>query len=105
MPNGFETLLALRGITQKNGRPHKPTTLGKIERFWQILKRHLAAHPAETIDDLQSTLSTHPRRPRPRRIHSQPRPQLPTKKQLNLRGRGFNRSRYPEKSHVAAGGI
>lgn len=56
--NGFETLLALQGITQKNGRPFKPTTQGKIERFWQTLKRHLAAHPAETIDDLQSTLNT-----------------------------------------------
>ena len=44
--NGFETLLALHGITQKNGRPFKPTTQGKIERFWQTLKRHLAAHPA-----------------------------------------------------------
>ncbi len=33
--NGFETLLALQGITQKNGRPLMPTTQGKIERFWQ----------------------------------------------------------------------
>lgn len=54
--NGFETLLALQGILQKNGRPFKPTTQGKIERFWQTLKRHLAAHPAETIDQLQKTL-------------------------------------------------
>jgi transposase InsO family protein len=54
--NGFETLLALQGITEKHGRPYKPTTQGKIERFWQTLKRHLAAHPAATIDDLQNTL-------------------------------------------------
>lgn len=54
--NGFETLLALQGITQKNGRPFKPTTQGKIERFWQTLKRHLAAHPAATIAELQDTL-------------------------------------------------
>lgn len=56
--NGFETLLALQGITQKNGRPFKPTTQGKIERFWQTLKRHLAAHPAATINELQATLDT-----------------------------------------------
>src|SRR5207247_2245368 len=56
--NGFETLLALQGITQKNGRPFKPTTPGKIERFWQTLKRHLAAHPATTITELQHTLDT-----------------------------------------------
>lgn len=56
--NGFETLLALQGITQKNGRPFKPTTQGKIERFWQTLKRHLAAHPAETIAELQTTLDS-----------------------------------------------
>jgi transposase InsO family protein len=56
--NGFETLLALQGITQKNGRPFKPTTQGKIERFWQTLKRHLAAHPAATITELQNTLDT-----------------------------------------------
>jgi len=54
--NAFETLLALEGITQKNGRPYKPTTQGKIERFWQTLKKYLAAHPAATIEELQSIL-------------------------------------------------
>jgi transposase InsO family protein len=54
--NAFETLLALRGITQKNGRPYKPTTQGKIERFWQTLKKHLATRPAATIDELQAVL-------------------------------------------------
>jgi transposase InsO family protein len=54
--NAFETLLALHGITQKNGKPFKPTTQGKIERFWQTLKRHLAAHPADTTEDLQHVL-------------------------------------------------
>jgi transposase InsO family protein len=29
--------VALYGITQKNGLPYKPTTQGKIERFWQTL--------------------------------------------------------------------
>jgi transposase InsO family protein len=56
--NGFETLLALQGITQKNGRPFKPTTQGKIERFWQTLKRYLATHPASTISELQNSLDT-----------------------------------------------
>jgi len=54
--NGFETLLALQGITQKNGLPFKPTTQGKIERFWQTLKRRLAVHPAATLSELQTTL-------------------------------------------------
>ena len=56
--NGFETLLALQGITQKNGRPFKPTTQGKIERFWQTLKRRLATQPADSLDTLQATLDT-----------------------------------------------
>ena len=54
--NAFETLLKLEGITQKNGRPYKPTTQGKIERFWQTLKKYLAQHPADTIQQLQHTL-------------------------------------------------
>ncbi len=54
--NAFETLLRLKGITQKNGRPYKPTTQGKIERFWQTLKRYLAQHPAATLPELQHIL-------------------------------------------------
>lgn len=54
--NAFETLLALEGITQKNGRPYKPTTQAKIERFWQTLKKYLAPRPATTITELQATL-------------------------------------------------
>ncbi|MEO8709572.1 MAG: integrase core domain-containing protein, partial [Lacisediminihabitans sp.] len=54
--NAFETLLALEGITQKNGRPYKPTTQGKIERFWQTLKKYLTTHPADTIEQLQVIL-------------------------------------------------
>ena len=56
--NGFETLLADLGITQKNGKPFKPTTQGKIERFWQTLKKYLAAHPSATLPELQTTLDT-----------------------------------------------
>jgi transposase InsO family protein len=55
-PNAFETLLALTGITQKNGLPYKPTTQGKIERLWQTLKKHLNAHPAGSIEELQQIL-------------------------------------------------
>ena len=54
--NAFETLLALEGITQKNGRPYKPTTQGKIERFWQTLKKYLTVHPAATVHELQQML-------------------------------------------------
>jgi transposase InsO family protein len=55
-PNAFETLLALYGITQKNGLPYKPTTQGKIERLWQTLKKHLTAHPVGSIEELQAVL-------------------------------------------------
>ena len=55
-PNAFETLLALYGITQKNGLPYKPTTQGKIERFWQTLKKHLDTRPTATIEQLQAVL-------------------------------------------------
>ncbi len=56
--NGFGTLLATLGITQKNGKPFKPTTQGKIERLWQTLKRHTATRPAASLPDLQATLDT-----------------------------------------------
>ena len=54
--NAFETLLADLGIAQKNGKPFKPTTQGKIERLWQTLKKHLATRPARTITELQTVL-------------------------------------------------
>lgn len=54
--HAFETLLRLNGITQKNGRPYKPTTQGKIERFWQTLKRYLTQHPCATIEQLGQVL-------------------------------------------------
>lgn len=57
--NAFETLLALEGIIQKNGRPYKPTTQGKIERLWQTLKLFLKSqNPPRTIDELQQQLDT-----------------------------------------------
>ncbi|HLS14900.1 MAG TPA: integrase core domain-containing protein [Beutenbergiaceae bacterium] len=58
-PNGFETLLAELGITQKNGAAAHPTTQGKIERFHQTLKRWLAAlDPPKDIDALNALLQT-----------------------------------------------
>ena len=55
--NAFEYLLPLLGVRQKNGAPAHPQTQGKIERFHQTLKRHLAAQPpATTIENLQATL-------------------------------------------------
>ncbi len=68
--NAFETLLALHGITQKNGRPYKPTTQGKIERFWQTMKKRLTAYPADSLEQLQQILDefrTHYNQQRPHR--------------------------------------
>jgi hypothetical protein len=57
--NAFETLLALEGIIQNDGRPYKPTTQGKIERLWQTLKLFLKSqNPPNTIDELQHQLDT-----------------------------------------------
>src|SRR5690606_31674837 len=55
--NAFEHLLALLGITQKNGNPGHPQTQGKIERFHQTQKKWLTKQPpAATIQELQSQL-------------------------------------------------
>ena len=43
--NGLEHELRRLGARQKNGRPNHPQTQGKIERFWQTLKKWLAARP------------------------------------------------------------
>jgi transposase InsO family protein len=55
--NAFEYLLAVLGVTQKNGHPGHPQTQGKIERFHQTLKRWLAQQPpAATMPALQRQL-------------------------------------------------
>jgi transposase InsO family protein len=56
--NGLEHELRRLGITQKNGRPNHPQTQGKVERFWQTLKKWLAAQPHQpaTTSQLQALL-------------------------------------------------
>jgi transposase InsO family protein len=57
--NAFQRLLIAMGVHQKNGRPNHPQTQGKVERFQQTLKKHLAATgPASTVTDLQQRLNT-----------------------------------------------
>ena len=55
--NAFEYILAILGITQKNGHPGHPQTQGKVERFHQTQKRWLAGQPpATTLAGLQEQL-------------------------------------------------
>ena len=55
--NGFEYLLPLLGVRQKNGSPGHPQTQGKTERFHQTLQRWLRARPAvQTVRELQRQL-------------------------------------------------
>ena len=55
--NRLEATLAALHIDQKHSRPNHPTTCGKVERFHQTLKRHLAAQPpAATLAELQTQL-------------------------------------------------
>jgi len=55
--NRLETTLAALGVTQKHSRPNHPTTCGKVERFHQTVKRHLAAQTrAATLTELQDQL-------------------------------------------------
>lgn len=67
--NAFEYLLAVLGVTQKNGHPGHPQTQGKIERWHQTLKRWLARQPpAPTTSELQAQLD------RFRELYNQRRP-------------------------------
>jgi transposase InsO family protein len=53
----FETELLSLGIATKHSRPYHPQTCGKIERFHQTLKKHLAKQgPVETKKQLQVQL-------------------------------------------------
>lgn len=56
--NKFEYKLADLGVLQKNSSPNHPQTQGKIERFHQTLKLHLAQKPkAESLWMLQQQLN------------------------------------------------
>ena len=56
--NGLESELQRRDIVQKNSRPYRPTTCGKVERFQQTMKNWLAAQPIQpaTIPQLQALI-------------------------------------------------
>ena len=57
--NSLEHELRRLRIRQKNGRPNHPQTQGKIERFWQTLKKWLNAQPRPaTTAQLQILLDT-----------------------------------------------
>jgi transposase InsO family protein len=58
--NAFEAELRRLGVVQKNSRPNKPTTCGKVERFQQTLKKWLRAQPVQptTLTQLQTLLDT-----------------------------------------------
>src|SRR5882762_3425774 len=53
----MENELALLGVTYKHSRPYHPQTCGKVERFHQTLKKHLAKQRrARTVAQLQAQL-------------------------------------------------
>src|SRR5204863_5379283 len=53
----LEILLGELGIKYSHSRPYHPQTCGKVERFHQTLKKHLAKQdPAATLEDLQRQL-------------------------------------------------
>lgn len=53
----FEANLRALGTRTINSAPYHPQTCGKIERFWQTLKRWLGARPAPaTVEDLNDLL-------------------------------------------------
>jgi transposase InsO family protein len=56
--NAFEAELRRLDIVQKNSRPSRPTTCGKVERFQQTMKKWLRAQPTQptTLAELQAML-------------------------------------------------
>ena len=56
--NALEAELRRRNVKQKNSRPNKPTTCGKVERFQQTLKQWLRAQPPQPTNlvELQQLL-------------------------------------------------
>ncbi len=101
--NAFEYLLALLGITQKNGHPGHPQTQGKIERFHQTLKAWLSQQaPAATLTELQRQLDQfrdlyneqRPHRARNRTTPGQAYRALPKAAPTGPRAPGHYRLRY-----------
>jgi transposase InsO family protein len=55
----LEIALGRRGIAFTHSRPYHPQTCGKVERFHQTLKKHLATRPpARSVPALQRQLDT-----------------------------------------------
>jgi len=56
--NALEAELRRYNVEQKNSRPNKPTTCGKVERFQQTLKQWLGAQPHQPTNlvELQQLL-------------------------------------------------
>jgi transposase InsO family protein len=53
----IESELIALGIVYKHSRPYHPQTCGKIERFHQTLKKHLAAQtPVDSLKELQTQI-------------------------------------------------
>lgn len=101
--NAFEYLLAILGITQKNGHPGHPQTQGKIERFHQTQKAWLAQQPpATTLTELQHQLDQfrdlynehRPHRARNRSTPGQAYRALPKAEPAGPRAPGHYRLRY-----------
>jgi transposase InsO family protein/transposase-like protein len=55
--SAFEANLRALGTHTINSTPGHPQTCGKIERFWQTLKKWLHARPAATLDELNELLA------------------------------------------------
>jgi transposase InsO family protein len=56
--SAFEVNLHALGTKTINSAPYHPQTCGKIERFWQTMKKWLSAHdPAATLDELNDLLA------------------------------------------------
>ncbi|WP_326545936.1 IS481 family transposase [Mycolicibacterium sp. ND9-15] len=55
--SAFEVNLRALGVRTINSTPFHPQTCGKIERFWQTLKKWLSARdPAATVEELNALL-------------------------------------------------
>lgn len=55
--SAFEANLRALGVRTVNSRPYHPQTCGKIERFWQTLKKWLRSRPApKTVAELNDAL-------------------------------------------------